>query len=86
MPLLPRTRGRDDISALEDLVDRCVAEVAKVVGSAPEHMHDLVTTRGRLVRLRTGFAQAREAGPGMREWETPPGMPLGSNTEAGSSL
>jgi hypothetical protein len=62
MPLLPQTRGRDDIADLEDLVDRCVAEVAKVVGSTPEHMHRLRTTRVRLVRLRTGFAQAREDG------------------------
>uniref|UniRef100_A0AAU3I6H1 Uncharacterized protein n=1 Tax=Streptomyces sp. NBC_01393 TaxID=2903851 RepID=A0AAU3I6H1_9ACTN len=86
MPLLPRTRGRDNISALEDLLDRCVAEVAEVVGTIPEHMHSLHTTRVRLVRLRTGFAQAREAGRQIPSWETPHGMPLGSNTEAGSSL
>jgi hypothetical protein len=34
--------------------------VVKVVGSTPEHMSRLRTTRVRLVRLRTGFAQARE--------------------------
>jgi hypothetical protein len=61
MPLLPQTR-RDDIADLEDLVDRCIDEVAKVVGSTPEHMRHLRNTRVRLVRLRTGFAQAREDG------------------------
>jgi hypothetical protein len=60
MPLLPQTRRRDDIADLEDLVDRCIDEVSKVVGSAPEHMSRLHITRVRLVRLRTGFAQARE--------------------------
>jgi hypothetical protein len=62
MPLLPHTQTniRDDIADLEDLVDRCVAEVARVVGSAPDHMSRLRHTRVRLVRLRTGFAQARE--------------------------
>jgi hypothetical protein len=62
MPLLPQTRRRDDIAALEDLVDRCIDEVSRVVGSTPEHMSRLTTTRVRLVRLRTGFAQAREEG------------------------
>lgn len=62
MPLLPQTRGRDDIADLEDLVDRCVDEVVKVVGSTPEHMRRLRNTRVRLVRLRDGFDQAREDG------------------------
>jgi hypothetical protein len=60
MPLLPQTR-RDDIADLEDLVDRCIDEVSKVVGSTPEHMRRLRITRVRLVQLRSGFAQAREA-------------------------
>jgi hypothetical protein len=60
MPLLHQTRRRDDITDLENLVDRCIDEVAQVVGSTPEHMSRLQITKIRLMRLRIGFAQARE--------------------------
>lgn len=63
MPLLPHTRGRDDIAPLEDLVERCVAEVTAVVGSSCEHMAVLHTNTDRLRTLRNDFAQARQNQP-----------------------
>jgi hypothetical protein len=60
MPLLPQTRDHDDIADIEDLLDRCVAEVGELVETACEHMAVLRTYKTRLTRLRSGFDAARE--------------------------
>jgi hypothetical protein len=60
MPLLPHTRGRDDISALEDVLDRCVAEARKAVGASWTHMSMLRTYSDRLHDVRTALDQARQ--------------------------
>jgi hypothetical protein len=64
MPLLPQTREtfRDgSLTEVEDLLDRLVTEVGLIVDTGVEYMSRLQDHKDRLLRIRTGFAAARES-------------------------